>query len=346
MIREVNIASYQPPPVEIKQDFQAISATEDPEFRIAWEGIDRVFINQYVLTADIYGIDRWEKMFRILADPATESLEFRRQRILNRMQMRVPFTFRWLKMRLDDLIGAGKYKVWLATGQYNYRLGSWKLGRHPFRDPEYTLYIETALSNLNWWQELRIFVDKIKPANIVYALSPLVAQGLAMSSGIGVLPCTWRYRLSQWALGRYPFFSDAADTPTEWNYQLGTAWVLGENPFAQAPEWEMIKMPEQQSMTPLFHNLHAQYTAAEVAAVRFNESYAVTDIDKRVEGDIATLRYVLTPASGISEINKIELLRDNGDVLESALVFVPVPAADQLTFQHTISHKEGVIANG
>ena len=297
-----------------------------------------------MLTADVRGIEAFERIYEIKANPATEDLEFRRQRILNRMQMKVPFTFRFLLQRLDDLIGPGKYKAWLGNGKWHYRLGSWQLGRETFRDPEYTLYIETATSDVHWHHEVQVFVGKIKPANMVYVLSPLVAQGMEMAETIRVAPRIWNYRMGGWRLGRNPFLTDMADVPSDWNYSLGS-WALGRKPFGSSPTMEVVKLPETSSTTPLFLNLHAQYSAAEITAVRFNESYILSDLEKRAEGGITTLCYIVTPVSGLQEITRIELLNDAGDVLDSAAVFVPVPAADQLTFQHTITHKEGT-SNG
>lgn len=289
------------------------------EYLLHMDGARR---NHFVLTADERGIVMFERVLEITADPSTEDLEFRRRRILNRLRMRPPFTFRFLLQRLDDLIGEGKYKAWLATGRHNYLLGEWALGKQPFREPEYTLYIQAALANASWHHEVSIFVNKIKPANIVYILSPMVAQGTRMSSGVEMRRSTWNYSLGGWAIGEMPFLSD---------------------PHME----EMIKLPEQQSLTPLFFDLHAQYTADEIAFVRFNGEY-VTGVEKRVEGDTATLRYMITPAAGISEVVGIELLRGDGAVLDAVQVFVPVPvaAADQLTFQHSIYHKEGAVANG
>jgi len=60
--------------------------------------------NQYVLTANEYGIEQYEDMLDIIPNPAVETLQFRRDRIINRLSMTPPFTFRFLKKKLDEII--------------------------------------------------------------------------------------------------------------------------------------------------------------------------------------------------------------------------------------------------
>ena len=339
-----NLRSLYPAIYNDVRETGILADAGDVQFNQWFMEMDDARRNQFVLTADVRGIELFERIYEIKADPATEGLEFRRDRILNRMQMRIPFTFRFLLRRLDELIGKDKYRAWLGKGQWNYKLGSWALGREPFRAPEYTLFIETVTENINWYHEVQIFVNRIKPANIVYILSPLVAGGMEISETISATPRKWNYRLGKWKLGNKPYLSDMADTPAEWNYKLGR-FRLGQNPFGTEPVMEVIKLPETSSITSLFLNLHARYTAAEIVAVRLNQVYTINEIDKRVNGHMTDLRYSVTPASGLRNITQIELLNENGDVLDCAGVFVPVPAADQLTFKHFISHRE-VANNG
>lgn len=61
MTRDVNLLAYLPP---FMQDFTEIAVTlnaEDPEFVIVWDAADRVLKNQFIETADEYGISRFEK---------------------------------------------------------------------------------------------------------------------------------------------------------------------------------------------------------------------------------------------------------------------------------------------
>ncbi|WP_206108572.1 putative phage tail protein [Paenibacillus thiaminolyticus] len=55
--------------------------------------MNRLLDDQFVLTSSVDGIKRREKMLGIQADSSLETIEFRRQRIINRYQMKPPFQF-------------------------------------------------------------------------------------------------------------------------------------------------------------------------------------------------------------------------------------------------------------
>lgn len=338
----------------------------DIQFNEFFALMDNARKNQFVLTADERGIAAFERIYEIRADPAIENLEFRRERLLNRIRTSPPFTFRFLLQRLDEIIGAGKYKAWLGRGRWHTRLGSWVLGRTPFRDPEYTLFIEATAQDTSWYQEVQIFVNKIKPANIVYTITPLIARGIEISESISAMPRSWNYRLGGWQLGPSAFMTEKPAHPTTWNYRLG-GWRLGSATFGTEPLMEVVKLPVSPSIQPSFLGAHARFSASEIAAVRLNGAYTISDLKKAVDGPVTTIQYVITPSSGLKEITQIELLRapeyDTATdwnyslghwtlgrqpfgygsflILDKAAVYIPVPYADQLIFKHTITHKEG-----
>src|SRR5699024_7642842 len=81
--------------------------------------INRVKDNEYIVTADKETIKRYEILLRI-TDGDDKDLEFRRQRVLNRLAMNMPFTLRTLKQKLNELIGKGNYVV--SVDNENYTL--------------------------------------------------------------------------------------------------------------------------------------------------------------------------------------------------------------------------------
>ena len=89
---ETDICQYWPEWFRKILDFQALCQTEGEELRGMAEAMDQVRQNLYVQTMDEGATAEWESIFRIVANPATESLEFRRDRVLNRLSMRPPFT--------------------------------------------------------------------------------------------------------------------------------------------------------------------------------------------------------------------------------------------------------------
>ena len=145
--------------------------------------------NQFVITANEYGIEQYENMLGIIPNPATEPLQFRRDRIINRLSMTPPFTFRFLKKKLDEIIGVGKWKAYIDFSTY-------------------TLYVESSANNQIWFEEIIITMSNLKPANIVFINQPLITQGLVMSEEISYSTMQYNYVLGvSWVLGAKPFLS-------------------------------------------------------------------------------------------------------------------------------------------
>ena len=114
--------------------------------------LERLKINQYILTADELGITQLEKQFDIIPDLSMEDLAFRRQRLLNRNTTKPPFTLEYLEDKLAELITDGSHKVVMDY-------------------PHYALDVEIGLDNAQLYNEIALTVDTIKPANIAEHLT-------------------------------------------------------------------------------------------------------------------------------------------------------------------------------
>src|SRR5574344_1954499 len=95
------LSSFVPSVYKEVVEMEDIIAAEEIHMNTARMEMLTAFANTFVLTADESGIIMFESMLSIIANPAIEDLEFRRQRILNRMSMSPPFTFRFLKQKLN-----------------------------------------------------------------------------------------------------------------------------------------------------------------------------------------------------------------------------------------------------
>ena len=182
------LGSFVPHVYKDVTEMDAIIGVEQQQMSHAQTEASQAFANTFVLTANYAGIEMFEMMLGIIADPTTESLEFRRQRVLNRITLAPPFTFRFLKKRLDDIIGKD---AWNAHVDFN----------------NYTLYVESSALNQNWYQELEFTINQIKPCNIVFTNVPLTALFIAINEEISYTTIQWNYLLSQWKLGAFPFAS-------------------------------------------------------------------------------------------------------------------------------------------
>ena len=170
----------------------ALIVAEDSILDTAETEKDNLENNQFVLTANEYGIEQYENMLDIIPNPAIETLQFRRDRIINRLSMTPPFTFRFLKKKLDKIIGVGKWKAYIDFSTY-------------------TLYVESSANNQVWFEEIVITMNNLKPANIVFINQPLITQGLVMSEEIAYIAYStmeYNYVLGvSWVLGAKPFLS-------------------------------------------------------------------------------------------------------------------------------------------
>lgn len=148
MTRDVSLLAYLPP---FMQDFTEIAATlnaEDPQFVIVWDSADRVLKNQFIATADEYGISRFEKILKIL--PSKEdTLESRRSRVQNRWFNNMPYTLRTLVYRLTTL-----------CADHGFTLTKY------FTDA-YTLEIHTDLELFGQVEELERIIESMIPCNLV-----------------------------------------------------------------------------------------------------------------------------------------------------------------------------------
>lgn len=170
-------------------EMDALVDTEDSLFSKLMDEYIRGRDNQYILTADEYGIRIFEDIINIVPDLSTETLDFRRQRLISRFRTQPPFTFRWLQGKLNEIIGIGKWNAWVDNENY-------------------TLYIESPAENQKWFQEIAITIGNTKPANIIFINRPLVVHDVLTNETINLKELVWNYRLGvPWKLGEKPFIS-------------------------------------------------------------------------------------------------------------------------------------------
>lgn len=166
MIREVDLVSYLPP---FMADFKEISVTleaENPEFKIVWEAAHRVLYNEFIATADEYGISRFEKILNIL--PSKEdTLESRRARVQARWFNAIPYTMRAFISKLIALCGENNFTI---TKEFDF----------------YKLMIETDLELFGQVEELEHIINTMIPCNIVVISEnkiPCDTEGFALVAG-------------------------------------------------------------------------------------------------------------------------------------------------------------------
>lgn len=167
-------------------EYQEICNTESEKLKILAEEINAVADNYFFQTMDMAAVNMWEQIFNIIPNSKTETLDFRRARVLNRISAKPPFTLGFLYQRLDALIGKGKWNV-----EVDY--------------PNYTLYIQSSAENQQWATEISYTINRIKPAHIVFINKPYLSTGITLDEQVSLSELVWRYNLGYWGLGLNPF---------------------------------------------------------------------------------------------------------------------------------------------
>lgn len=291
---DTDICQYWPRWFREILDFQALCQTEGAELRVMAQFMDRIRANLFVQTMDEQTTADWEKIFRIVPNPLTETLQFRRDRILNRLSMHPPFTLTFLYQRLDALFGPGNWEV-----EVDY--------------PNYTLYIEADVDDQQYFSEMSVTMDLIKPCHIVYISRPRVAAGFLVSESIRRFVGEYNYILGQWKLGELPFYSAVSE--------------------------EEIKMAAKPSIQQAFLDQAASFVVGDIQSVRINGDIVITALSKSTVGSVGSVGYRVLKTQ-TQEVTLIELLDRAGTVLTTSAVSVPV-TEDTVAFRHAFIVKEG-----
>lgn len=122
--------------------------------------VQRIQDNASILLCDEESLLLYERMLRIVASQ-DESIEFRRLRIINRLNNRPPFSLGFLVQKLNDIFGRNQYDIYIDYENY-------------------VLNIESSVNSQEWYHEVNYTVNSIKPSNMVYVQVPLYAETIRM----------------------------------------------------------------------------------------------------------------------------------------------------------------------
>jgi len=114
-----------PPYFKVVLDFQELMNTEEIELEILEANLQRVYYNLFIQTCDVPTLVYHESLFSILASP-TDSIEYRRFRLLNRYNNVTPLTMVALRERLNLIIGVGNYQIIMNYPIYLLTIKIWR----------------------------------------------------------------------------------------------------------------------------------------------------------------------------------------------------------------------------
>ena len=183
---QTDLAQYLPYWFREIADFQAIMAAEESQWSGLETAVGGVYNNFFFQTMDAQTVTAWEQVIGILASPSTESLDFRRARLINRLSTRPPFTLQFLYDKLDELIGPGK---WSCEIDY----------------PNYAIIIGASAQDVNWQGEIMVTLNTIKPCHMIFTTRPEVWSPLQLDETVDLIELTYNYHMGSWGLGLQPF---------------------------------------------------------------------------------------------------------------------------------------------
>lgn len=147
MTREVDLVSYLPYFMAEYKEIRTTLEAETPEFIFVWEAAEHVLKNEFIETADEYGLSRFEKILKVY--PTMEdTIESRRARIRARWTSTIPYTEHMLIEKLTAICGKNNFTI---TKKYDC----------------YKIEIEVSLEMYGQIEELEHVIWGMIPCNMV-----------------------------------------------------------------------------------------------------------------------------------------------------------------------------------
>jgi len=176
-----------PPYYRNIREFREMSNT----VTVSWDQLDEALFDvendQFILTSSETAVAMREKDFGIRADLKSETLKFRKLRLLARMQDKAPYVFEHLIKVLTNLLGENKHQILLDIDHFEMEVAI---------DVEQTIYYEEVINIL----------ERIVPLNI-----DLMATILAIKDSLVMIAGTYAWNFNNNRIcGRFKTASKSA----------------------------------------------------------------------------------------------------------------------------------------
>ena len=146
----MKISDYLPDIYVNNREMSNIINSEEDELEDRLKpNIENSFKDTFAKVATEVGISKFEKILNIESDTTTETLDFRRKRVLNRLISQAPFTETYFINRMNEMLGEDNWSYELNYNTYTLTINSMKPGNA-------------------WYREVLDFLDKTIPCNISY----------------------------------------------------------------------------------------------------------------------------------------------------------------------------------
>ena len=157
---ERKLIDYLPHVIRDYAEYQGLTVGEQPEFELAWDRVDELLDNQFVLNAGSLGLSRWEEILGVVPK-ATDSLSDRRFRVLSRLNAELPYTLPQLRNILQAL----------CDGHASANLGP----------GDYELTVKVGLSAKNKFHDTEMLLRRVCPQNLILTLLQMYNSHAALA---------------------------------------------------------------------------------------------------------------------------------------------------------------------
>jgi hypothetical protein len=157
------LKQYVPAIYEGVKEIEVLTDTQEQWFQILISVLDKEYARMFIQTSDEIGVQRFESLLKITANPKIESLQFRKERLLTRSNITLPYSTIWLRAYLNAVIG-----------EHNYELNI------DYDNDIMTLY--GYLLDYSWARECSLVIRDTKPCNMVFINIPTIIDSVGLMS--------------------------------------------------------------------------------------------------------------------------------------------------------------------
>lgn len=157
----VDVLEYLPDLFSDFREFKELANAENPELNLLWGEIQSVLDNQFIKTATEKGIARREKILKI-THFADDDLESRRFRVLARENDKLPYSYRALQNKLNQLCGQDGYTLARNLGLF-------------------TLKVKIELTQKRMFDEVEKLLEVMTPQNMILSVELRYNQNIDLT---------------------------------------------------------------------------------------------------------------------------------------------------------------------
>ena len=191
-----NLGEHLPRYYDDIRETDELIRIENTLFGAVKDEMTAILRNQFILECDEVMLAVWENLLGIHFDARfdiNEDFQLRRYRLINRLIQRPPFTYLFLRKRLDAIVAGLDGQA--STG-YEYELA--------IDYENYVLHLKSAVENRALYNEMILTIYRAKPANLAFNLIPELTPQVEVSTR-GYTSGLKQKRLGQWRLGETAF---------------------------------------------------------------------------------------------------------------------------------------------